>query len=102
MIKGNGYEINDKNILNHEIIGLDVCVKKSNDQKKIGVKGKIIDETKNTIVLENGKILPKKECIFEFDINKKIEIAGEKIMKRPEDRIKFRWKKWLKKKKLKA
>lgn len=90
MIRGKGYEINDKNILNHEIIGLKVLVKNSSDLKKIGVNGKIIDETKNTIILENGKILPKKECVFEFDINQKVEVDGKKMIKKPEDRIKFR------------
>jgi len=89
-MKGNGYEINNKNILSHELIGLKVKVIKSNDPKKIGVNGLIIDETKNTIILQNGKILPKKECVFEFDINEKVEIDGKKIMKKPEDRIKIR------------
>ena len=35
------------------------------------IKGKIIDETKNTFVLESGKVLPKRECVFEFDIGSK-------------------------------
>lgn len=90
MIKKKDYEINSQNILNHELIGLKVMVKESSDPKKIGVKGEIIDETKNTIILKNGKILPKTECIFEFDINEKVVIDGKKINKRPEDRIKIR------------
>ncbi len=86
-----GYEINNENILSHELIGLKVKVIKSNDSKKIGVNGLIIDETKNTIILDDGKILPKIECVFEFEVNKeKIEIDGKKIMKKPEDRIKIR------------
>lgn len=85
------YEINEKNILNHEMIGLKVKIIESSDPKKIKIEGEIIDETKNTIILTNGKKLPKKECVFEFDINgKKIKVDGKKIMKKPEDRLKIR------------
>lgn len=51
-------------------------------------KGKIIDETKNTIILEKQpgttKII-KKNAIIQINGN---IIEGEKITKRPEDRIK--------------
>lgn len=61
---------------------------KAQTQKKIGINGKIIDETKNTFILENKKIIPKKECIFEFDLNEKIIVDGKMILKKPENRIK--------------
>lgn len=84
MIKGKGYEINDKNILNHEMIGLKIKVIESSDPSRKGMTGKIVNETKNTFVLEDGKILPKKECVFEFiDIG---IVDGKKILKKPEDR----------------
>lgn len=82
------YEINEKNIKNHEIIGLNILVIESSDKKKIGIKGKVIDETKNTIILYDGKILPKKECVFEFDIGEKVKVVGKNISKRPADRLK--------------
>jgi ribonuclease P protein subunit POP4 len=82
------YEINNKNILNHEMIGLKIKVVESSDPGKIGIEGKIIDETKNTFKLEDGKILPKKECDFEFYLNEKIIVKGKEILKKPEDRIK--------------
>ena len=88
MIKGENYEINSENILFHEMIGLNVKVIESTDPKRIGTKGKIIDETKNTFVLENKKIIPKKECKFEFDLGEKIVVEVKKILKRPEERIK--------------
>ena len=87
MIKKSGYEINDNNLINHEMIGLKIKVIESTDPMKTNMTGKIIDETKNTFVLEDGKVLPKKECIFEFDINEKVVIDGKKIIKRPQDRI---------------
>jgi ribonuclease P protein subunit POP4 len=87
-VKGKGYEINKKNILNHELIGLKVKIVESTDPKRIGAKGKIIDETKNTFVLEDGKVIPKHECVFEFDIGEKISVKGKDIEKKPEDRLK--------------
>lgn len=88
MIKGEGYEINDKNLLNHEMIGLKVRVVESSDPNRKNTTGKIIDETKNTFLLEDDKILPKKECVFEFDIGEKIIVDGKKIIKTPQERLK--------------
>jgi ribonuclease P protein subunit POP4 len=86
MRKGKEYGINKENILNHELIGLEIKIINSSDPNRIGTVGKIIDETQNTFVLEDGKVIPKKECEFEF-----LEIGaivdGKKILKRPQDRI---------------
>ena len=90
-MKGKNYEITKENIKNHELIGLDVCECESSDNSKKNIKGKVIDETKNTIVILVGKeekVLPKKECVFEFNIGEKVSIDGNEIIKRPEDRIK--------------
>jgi RNase P/RNase MRP subunit p29 len=68
------------------MIGLNIKVIESSDPKKKALEGKIINETKNTFVLESGKVIPKKECVFDFiDIQAKIE--GKNILKSPEDRI---------------
>jgi ribonuclease P protein subunit POP4 len=101
MIKGKMYEINEKNLKNHEMIGLKVKIVDSTDPKRIGEKGSIVDETKNTFILEMKekmptgnfrkpflKVFPKKECVFEFDINKKVIVNGAEIEKRPEERLK--------------
>ncbi|MDD3083906.1 MAG: ribonuclease P protein subunit [Candidatus ainarchaeum sp.] len=88
MVKEKKYEINNKNILVHEMIGMNVKVIESSDKQRIGVKGKIIDETKNTFILEGKKIIPKKECVFEFDIGEKVIVNGKDILKRPEERLK--------------
>ncbi len=86
MIKGKEYEINETNINNHEMIGLLIKVIKSSDPKKTNITGKIIDETKNTFILDNKKIIPKKECVFEFSEIKAV-VDGKNIIKKPEDRI---------------
>jgi len=88
MIKTDNYKIDAKNLAYHELIGLAVRVAKSSSTERVGIKGRVVDETKNTLVLDNGKVLPKTECVFEFDINENVLLDGKTIMKRPEDRVK--------------
>ena len=90
--------ITSRNLVHHEFIGLKVHVtnKKDSSLKFIGT---VIDETKNTIKIEDNtkteKIIPKKGSIFVFELpnGEKIEINGEILSIRPEDRIKKRFKK---------
>ncbi len=42
-----------------ELIGLNIEVIKSNNKANIGIKGKIIDETKNMIIIKNEKGIKK-------------------------------------------
>ncbi|MFH2106990.1 MAG: ribonuclease P protein subunit [Candidatus Micrarchaeota archaeon] len=80
------------NLLFHTFIGLEVEVSNCSDRKHIGLKGKIIDETKNLIVIETVKgkevKLPKASCIFLFhlDDGKTEEVEGKKIAFRPYER----------------
>lgn len=97
MLKGKNYCISGANACAHELIGLNARVLESRDNNKAGLKGRVIDETKNLLVFETGsgiKQLPKKECVFEFELgNEKVCIAGKKIMEKPENRIKNFWRK---------
>ncbi|MBI2105703.1 ribonuclease P protein subunit [Candidatus Woesearchaeota archaeon] len=78
-----------KKIIKHEFIGAEIEVMDSKNKSLIGVKGKIIDETKNMFMLENGKKLVKSQCIFKMKMkNKLIRINGDVLTNRPEDRIK--------------
>ncbi|MEA3430976.1 MAG: ribonuclease P protein subunit [Nanoarchaeota archaeon] len=81
-----------KNILKHELIGLGAKVIGSTNKADIGIKGIIIDETKNTITIlekDEKKKLIKKNIILEIEYEgKKIHVEGKLIAKRPEDRIK--------------
>ncbi len=79
-----------KKITRHELIGLKAKITDAKNKANIGIQGKIIDETKNTISIEGKKIL-KKNVEIEFTINnKKIKIDGEKLQKNPIDRTKSR------------
>ena len=57
------------------------------------IVGKIIDETKNTFVIKlanKRKRILKKDNIFEFSLNNKKKIVdGNKLIMRPEERIKI-------------
>ena len=44
-----------KSIYPHELIGKDVLVISSNNESSVGIEGKIIDETKSTIKIEQNK-----------------------------------------------
>jgi len=90
--------ITSKNLVHHEFIGLNVHVT-SKKNKSLNLNGIIIDETKNTIKIEGmdkqEKIIPKKGSLFVFEVpdGEKVEIDGDILSIRPEDRIKKRFKK---------
>ena len=90
--------ITSKNLVHHEFIGLNVHVTSESDSS-LKLIGTIIDETKNTIKIEdknkNEKLVPKKGSIFVFELpnGEKIEVNGKILSIRPEDRIKKRFKK---------
>lgn len=82
-------------VVRYEFLGLEAEVVKSSNPDVIGIKGKVIDETRNTFtILCNGKqkIVIKETAVFEFVMSDAIvlEIEGKLLMGRPEDRIKKR------------
>ena len=90
--------ITKDNLVHHEFIGLNVSVS-SIANKSLKLRGTVIDETKNTIKVEVNddveKIIPKNGSIFIFELptGEKVEINGNILSIRPEDRIKKRFKK---------
>jgi len=91
--------ITPKNIFRHELIGLPVKVVKSTHKGFVGIEGKVVDETKNTITIEEDNkkeiIIPKGVATFHFNLpdGNIIEIEGKIIVARPEDRIKKKFRK---------
>ena len=79
-------------IIKDELIGRYVTIKKCTDPNWINISGTVIDETKNTFLLDIGdkqKRIAKKTAVFEFTYEgKKIIIDGTRLTYRPEDRIK--------------
>lgn len=91
--------IDEKNLVRHELIGLEVEVLDSTNKYQKGIKGKVIDETYNTLVIETEKgekRVSKKDCVFAFKLpdGKKILVEGWVIVGKPEDRIKKKLSTW--------
>jgi RNase P/RNase MRP subunit p29 len=82
----------ESEIIKDELIGRKVKIKKSTDPNWTGKTGIIIDETKNTFLIEkNGeqKRIAKNIASFEFEyLGKKTIVEGTRLTYRPEDRIK--------------
>ena len=75
-----------------ELIGLGVEVLESTCDLYLGIKGKVVDESRNMLTIEqNGaeKKVPKDCCKFRFEEGSRTYVvSGKDIKFRPEDRIK--------------
>ncbi len=79
------------NLRKHELIGRDVEVVGARDPTIVGVRGRIVDETRNMLRIESAgsdKWVPKHGSRFRFPTVGGAEVAGDDILYRPEDRIK--------------
>jgi len=83
-----------KDVPKSEFIGLIVEIVESKNPSLTGIKGKIVNETKNTFDIETKnttKRVIKDQITFTTKIKgKKVKIKGEILKARPEDRIKKR------------
>ena len=80
-------------IIQGELIGLDAKVVKSTNPSNLSISGKIVDETRNTLVIrqnENDKVVTKETAVFQFTLPNGtiVEVEGAAIIGRPEDRVK--------------
>lgn len=76
----------------HELIGLEIEISDSKNRSLIGLRGKIIDETKNMLKIKTSKgtkkvVKNQVKMIIRFQ-DKKIELEGSGIIGRADDRIK--------------
>jgi len=91
--------ITPENLVRHELIGLEVEVKQSTNPSQKGLKGRVIDESFKTLEIETKtekKTIPKENTTFMFTISDKtkIQVDGNLLLGRPEDRIKKKLPKW--------
>ena len=80
-------------IIRHEFIGTEGKIAKSHHASYVGIRGKVIDETKNTFtILHEGKLksVIKNSAVFNFKFSDGtvVEIDGRLLVGRPEDRLK--------------
>ncbi len=82
----------NRKIFNQELVGADCEVTGAKNASLRGIKGRIVDETKNTITIKTGKgkktLLKKQVTIMAEINNRKFRIEGAEIDARPEDRAK--------------
>jgi ribonuclease P protein subunit POP4 len=87
-------KITPSNLLQHELIGLKINVDESSNSSVRGLGGTVIDETRNMLVIENEQKNEKKiakagnQFIFEFNEGVHVRVKGDRLISRPEDRIK--------------
>ncbi len=93
------------NIIHHELIGLETQVAASTNPSLRGIKGRIINETKNLLIIETDvqeKRIPKScsSFIFTFPPVKgkrylplNLRIDGKLLVSQPENRIQTKFKK---------
>ena len=79
-----------KTIYPHELVGKYVLVISSNNKSNFGIEGKVVDETKSTIKIEQNK---KIKVLLKHNITIKIKqtgqvLVGKDLVKRPEERLK--------------
>lgn len=91
-----------ENIARHELIGLFAKVAESTDPGLVGLSGKIVDETKNTFLIESEgrqKRIAKGIASFVFSLpdGYQAKVVGSILISQPENRIskkiqRTRWK----------
>ncbi len=91
--------ITPHNILRHEFIGLNVKVARANNSNLRGLRGRVIDETRNMLVLaHDGRklFIPKDVATFRFKLPDDIlvDVDGSRLVARPENRLKTKVRRW--------
>jgi len=85
--------ITKDNLIRHELIGLQVSVIHSSNPTHIGIKGKVIDEIKNMLMITDGvkkKWIQKDTAVYSFTLPDKsiVIVKGNEIIGKPVERIK--------------
>lgn len=91
--------ITPQNIIRHELIGLTVKVNDAANPSIKGVKGAIIDETKNMLKIRSPRgtvMIPKNIATFRFKLpdGVQVDVDGRRLAARPESRLKTRVRRW--------
>ena len=94
-------ELSPSNLIFHELIGLVTEVVDSTNPNMIDIRGKVLDETRNTLIVETEsgleKMVPKADSTFVFQLPvrsadkytiKHVKVNGTLLLSQPENRIK--------------
>ena len=84
--------ISPRNILRHELIGLDVSVAEASNPLHRGISGRIIDETRNTLLIRTlcgDRRIQKQYSRFRIVLpdGMRVIVDGSALVSAPEKRI---------------
>tara|TARA_Y100000310_G_C20344890_1_gene651549 strand:- start:305 stop:574 length:270 start_codon:yes stop_codon:yes gene_type:complete len=87
--------MNLKQVIRGELIGKIITITHSNNKTLVNVKGRVIDETQHTLILEDKenkrKRILKNSITFKITHKgEKVIIKGKQIIGRPEERVKLK------------
>lgn len=88
--------ITRRNVVRHELIGLEARVVNSTDPGLLGVGGRILDETRGTLVIEHlgkPKVIHKAAVVLRITLpsGEEVEVKGAEVVAKPEERVRLRW-----------
>ncbi|MDD1661265.1 MAG: ribonuclease P protein component 1 [Methanomicrobiales archaeon] len=84
--------ITPENILRHELIGLPVEVVQAANPAQQGIAGRVIDETRNMVVIETPrgiKRIEKAHATFRLTVpdGTVVDVSGSALVSQPEKRL---------------
>jgi ribonuclease P protein subunit POP4 len=84
--------ITPRNVIRHELIGLDVLVVGASNPASRGISGQIIDETRNMLIINTRigvKKIPKNTGVFRITLPDGIvvDVRGSALVMAPEKRV---------------
>lgn len=91
--------ITPQNILRHELIGLNVKVVRAENPTIRGIRGVVVDETKNMLTINAKRrkvMIPKSIATFRFDLpgGTRVDVDGERLVAKAENRLKTKVRRW--------
>ena len=91
--------ITPENLVRHELVDLKVKIQQSTNPSQEGLEGIVIDESFKTLKIETKKgekIIQKQDTTFIFTLpnGTRVQVNGNILLGRPEDRIKKKLPKW--------
>jgi ribonuclease P protein subunit POP4 len=92
-------QVTPRNILRHELIGLNVRIARAKNPNIRGLRGRIVNESRNMLTLAHeGRRLqiPKDVATFRFKLHDGtvVDVDGARLVARPENRLKIKVKRW--------
>lgn len=85
-------KITPENVARHELIGLEAQVASSTAVSLCGIEGRVVDETRNMLVIQTPKgerHVPKSSSSFIFRLpgGEDVKVSGSILLSQPENRI---------------